>query len=81
MYYTREGSKTVADLPKAQTPAATYEKGWLNGTSNTMCYSIDGGTTWKFCGGTSVQIGDVSTLMVKDIGTHETAPSDIQTVK
>jgi hypothetical protein len=40
-----------------------------------------GGTTWKFCGGTSVQIGDVASLMVKDIGTHETAPSDIQIVK
>lgn len=33
------------------------------------------------CGGASIQIGDVTSLMVKDIGTHETAPSDIQTVK
>ena len=33
------------------------------------------------CGGASIQIGDVTSLMVKDIGTYETAPSDIQTVK
>ena len=81
LYHSVSGVKTVADLPKTATPTATYENGWLNGTSNTMCYSINGGATWKFCGGTSVQIGDVSTLMVKDVGTHETAPSDIQTVK
>lgn len=81
MYYTREGGKTVADLPRAATPTATYADGWLAGVSNTIQYSLDGGMTWKFCGGTSVQIGDVASLMVKDIGTHETAPSDIQTVK
>ena len=63
------------------TPSATYSDGWLTGVSNTMQYSLDGGMTWKFCGGSSVEIGDVASLMVKDVGTHETAPSDIQTVK
>ena len=81
IYSPLSGNKTVADLPKAATPTATYADGWLNGVSDTIQYSLNGGETWKFCGGTSVQIGDVASLMVKDIGTHETAPSDIQTVK
>ena len=82
VYYTREGSKTVSDLPKAKTPSATYTGGWLNGVSSTMKYSLDGGATWRFCGGTNVQIGDGhSEIFVMDIGTHECAPSDIQIVK
>ena len=82
IYSPISGNKTLADLPKAATPAATYADGWLTGVSNTMQYSLDGGATWKFCGGTSVQLGEVSdSILVKDIGTHETAPSDIQTIK
>ena len=81
LYHTISGVKTVADLPKAATPSATYADGWLKGVSTTMCYSTDNGATWKFCGGSSVQIGEVSSLMVKNVGTHETAPSDTQLVK
>ena len=82
LYYTKYGATTLADLPKAATPAATCDSGWLKGVSSTMKYSLDGGATWKFCGGTSVQIGEGhSEILVKDIGTHECAPSDIQIVK
>ena len=82
-YHTVSGVKTVADLPKATTPAASYdgETGWLTGVSSDMTYSLDGGRTWKFCGGTSVLIGKyVDEILVKDIGTDKTAPSDIQTI-
>ena len=49
--------------------------------AHTKMYSLDGGESRKFCGGSVVQIGDAESIMVKDIGTQETAPSDIQTVK
>ena len=46
-----------------------------------MKYSLDGGETWFFCGGTSVQIGDVDgSIMIKDIGTATTAPSSVQVI-
>ena len=81
LYHTISGTKTVADLPKAATPTASYSDGWLTGVSNTMMYSLDGGTTWKFCGGTSVQIGDgFYEILVKDMGTHEYAPSSVQII-
>lgn len=60
IYSSLSGNKTVADLPKAATPTATYSDGWLKNVTNKMAYSLDGGMTWKFCGGTSVQIDDVA---------------------
>ena len=80
LYYTREGTKTLDDLPKAATPTATYADGRLTGVSNTMQYSLDGGATWKFCGGTSVEIGEADEIIVKDIGTHEYSPSNVQII-
>ncbi|MBQ1933498.1 MAG: exo-alpha-sialidase, partial [Clostridia bacterium] len=81
LYHTREGGKTVADLPVAATPTSTYENGWLNGVSGTLMYSLDGGKSWSFCGGSSVNVGEVDgDILVKDIGTHEYAPSGVQTV-
>ena len=82
LYHTIDGTKTVADLPNAATPTATYANGVLSGVSSTMTYSTDGGNTWRFCGGALVELGEgYEEILVKDIGTHETAPSDIQTVK
>lgn len=82
LYHTVEGTKTVADLPKAATPTATYADGVLSEVTSTMTYSTDGGSTWRFCGGALVEIGEgYEEILVKDIGTHEYAPSDIQTVK
>ena len=49
--------------------------------SSFMKYSLDRGETWFFCGGTSVQIGDVDgSVMIKDIGTATTAPSSVQVI-
>ena len=49
-----------------------------------MQYSLDGGKTWTFAGGTSVQIelnGMAATeIWVKDMGTATTAPSDVQKI-
>lgn len=86
LYYTTSGKITTADLPKALTPAAVLDKssGWLTGVSNTMQYSLDGGKTWTFAGGTSVLIGleevKATEILIKDIGTSVTAPSDIQSI-
>jgi hypothetical protein len=81
LYHTIEGTKTVADLPKAATPSATYAGGVLSGVTSTMTYSTDGGSTWRFCGGSSVELGEVDSILVKDVGTYEYAPSEIQTVR
>ena len=82
IYHTIYGSKTVEDLERASTPKAKYAGGWLTGVSSNMVYSLDGGESWTFCGGTSVELGDVEgEILVKDIGTHEKAPSDVQTIK
>lgn len=86
LYYTTSGKITTADLPKAMTPAAVLNKtsGWLTGVSETMQYSLDGGKTWVFAGGTSVQIDlakiVADEILVKDIGTATTAPSAIQSI-
>ena len=81
LYHTRAGSATVNDLPRAATPNAIYSNGWLTGVTSDMMFSLDGGESWKFCGGTSVCLGSVSTsILIKDIGTAATAPSDIQVV-
>ncbi len=82
MYHTVMGGTTIKDLEKAETPKAKYSNGWLTGVSSTMKYSLDGGESWTFCGGTSVEIGDVTEgILVMDIGTHEYAPSEIQTIE
>lgn len=82
VYHTIYGNTTVEDLAKATTPNAKYLDGWLTGVSSTMKFSLDGGESWTFCGGTSVEIGEVTgEILVMDIGTHEYAPSDIQTIK
>ena len=82
MYHTVMGNKTIEDLPKAATPNAKLKNGWLTDVSSTMKFSLDGGESWIFCGGTSVEIGDVTGgILVMDIGTHEYAPSDIQTIE
>ena len=80
-YYTTEGSVTLADLVPATKPKAQYADGWLTNVSSTMKYSLDCGETWRFCGGTSVQIGEVTgEIWVQDIGTSKLASSDIQIV-
>ena len=80
-YYATEGSVTLSDLAPASNPQAQYANGWLTNVSSTMKYSLDGGATWRFCGGTSVQIGEVTgEIWVQDIGTSKLAPSDIQIV-
>ena len=76
LYHTVSGIKTVSDLPKTETPAASYdsETGWLTNVSANMTYSLDGGKTWKFCGGNSVLLDKKLTeILVKDISTTETA--------
>ena len=81
LYHTVSGVKTISDLEKAATPMAAYADGWLTGVSSTMKYSLDGGKSWKFCGGNSVQIGEgFYEILVKDIGTHESAPSNVQII-
>ena len=80
-YYTTSGAVTVDDLTPASTPKAKYADGWLTNVSSTMKYSLDGGATWMFCGGSSVQIGEVrGEIWVQDIGTSKLAPSSIQIV-
>ncbi|MBR5120545.1 MAG: exo-alpha-sialidase [Clostridia bacterium] len=86
LYYTTSGKVTTADLPLAPTPTAVWDEatGWLTNVSNSMQYSLDGGKTWSFAGGTSVQIelnGMAATeIWVKDMGTATTAPSDVQKI-
>jgi hypothetical protein len=49
-----------------------------------MQYSLDGGMTWTFAGGTSVLLDldtiNATEIWVKDIGTATTAPSDVQII-
>ena len=86
LYYTTSGKVTTADLPLATTPAAVFDKtsGWLTGMSETMQYSLDGGKTWTFAGGTSVLIDvdriTATEILVKDIGTATSAPSKVQNI-
>ena len=86
LYYTTSGKVTTADLPLAPTPTAVWDEatGWLTNVSNSMQYSLDGGKTWTFAGGTSVQLdfdGITATeIWVKDMGTATTAPSDVQKI-
>ena len=86
LYYTTSGKVTTADLPLAATPSAVFDQtsGWLTGVSETMQYSLDDGKTWVFAGGTSVQIDPAKItadeILVKDIGTFDTAPSEIQSI-
>lgn len=86
LYYTTSGKITTADLPKAMTPAAVLDQtsGWLTGVSETMQYSLDGGKTWMFAGGTSVLLDlanmNATEILIKDIGTADTAPSEVQSI-
>ena len=86
LYYTTSGKITTADLPKAMTPAAVLDQtsGWLTGVSETMQYSLDGGKTWMFAGGTSVLLDlanmNGTEILIKDIGTADTAPSEVQSI-
>ena len=52
--------------------------------SNSMQYSLDGGKTWTFAGGTNVLINldrvTATEILVKDLGSAATAPSDIQSI-
>ena len=88
LYHTTSGAVTVADLPQAATPACVYDvdSGWLTGTTADMLYSIDGGKTWTFAGGTSVlidpaRLNQKDGILVKDNGTASTAPSEIQAIE
>jgi hypothetical protein len=86
LYHTTSGKITTADLPRALTPAAVLDttSGWLTGVSETMQYSLDGGMTWTFAGGTSVLLDldtiNATEIWVKDIGTATTAPSEVQII-
>jgi len=86
LYHTTSGKVTANDLPQAATPTAVLDKtsGWLTGMSETMQYSIDGGKTWVFAGGTSVLLNldgiNATEIWVKDIGTSTSAPSAIQSI-
>ena len=86
LYYTTSGKITTADLPIAATPTALLDAatGWLTNVSNSMQYSLDGGKTWTFAGGTSVLINldqiTATAILVKDVGSATTAPSDIQSI-
>ena len=87
LYYTTSGKTTTADLPLAATPTAVLDtvSGWLTGVSSTMQYSIDGGATWHFAGGTSVLLDlnsiTAKEILLKDLGSSLQAPSEIQTIK
>ena len=86
LYYTTSGKVTTADLPNAMTPVAVLDQtsGWLTGVSETMQYSLDGGKTWVFAGGTSVLLDlakiNATEILIKDIGTADTAPSEVQSI-
>ena len=86
LYYTTSGKVTTADLPQALTPAAVLDQtsGWLTGVSETMQYSLDGGKTWVFAGGTSVLLDldkiTATEILIKNIGTAVTAPSEVQSI-
>ncbi len=86
LYHTTSGKVTANDLPKAATPTAVLDKvsDWLTGMSETMQYSLDGGKTWVFAGGTSVLLNldkiKATEILIKDIGTSSFAPSDIQSI-
>ena len=86
LYYTTSGKVTTADLPLAATPTAVWDAttGWLTNVSNSMQYSLDGGRTWTFAGGTSVQLDldglSVTEIWIKDFGSATTAPSEIQKI-
>ena len=86
LYYTTSGKVTTADLPLAPTPTAVWDEttGWLTNVSNSMQYSLDGGKTWTFAGGTSVQLdfdGITATeIWIKNMGSATTAPSDVQKI-
>ena len=86
LYHTTSGKVTTNDLPQAATPTAVLDKtsGWLTGMSETMQYSLDGGKTWVFAGGTSVLLNldkiKATEILIKDIGTSSFAPSDIQSI-
>lgn len=86
LYYTTSGKMTTADLPLAATPTAVWDEttGWLTNVSNSMQYSLDGGKTWTFAGGTSMQLDldeiSATEIWVKDMGTATTAPSDVQKI-
>ena len=85
-YYTTSGKVTTADLPLATTPTAVWNEttGWLTNVKSSMQYSLDGGKTWTFAGGTSVQLDidgiSVTEIWIKDIGNTTTAPSEIQKI-
>ena len=87
LYYTTSGKITTADLPLANTPTAVFDKasGWLSGVSNTMQYSLDGGKTWIFAGGSSVLLDlnkiTANELLIKDIGDALHAPSITQSIR
>ena len=81
LYQTRNGSVTVSDLVKAATPSASYADGWLNGVSVNMMYSLDGGATWRYCGGSSVKIGDFyGNVLVRNMGSATANVSEIQNI-
>ncbi len=86
LYYTTSGKITTADLEIAATPTALLDAttGWLTNVSNSMQYSLDGGKTWTFAGGTSVLINldrvTATEILVKDLGSAATATSDIQSI-
>ena len=86
LYQTTSGKITTADLPLVTTPTAILneESGWLTGLSDTMQYSLDGGKTWTFAGGNRVLLNletvSASEILIKDIGTAETAPSEVQSI-
>ena len=85
-YYTTSGKITTADLLPAAPPTAVWDEttGWLTNVKNSMQYSLDGGKTWVFAGGTSVLIdidGMTATeILIQDVGTATTAPSSIQKI-
>ncbi len=87
LYYTTSGKVTTADLPRAATPCAIFDRtsGWLTGVSETMQYSLDGGITWIFAGGTSVLLDldkiTATEILIKDIGSAVTAPSEVQSIE
>jgi len=91
LYHQTNSSKTIADLPQASTPSAVYdpEDDTLTGVTTDMSYSLDGGKTWSFIGGTTLYLnaGRVSSdlsaengILIRDNGGYTNAPSDIQSI-